>query len=109
MSTSIDPATGKPKKPGLINVYTMLLLVSLLAISFGCLLLLVEFGRYGYQMKPDPNLLRITTPSAPPAADVPAEPAPPAMNNEAPPQNPAPPADGTVPPPPATTPDPNNI
>jgi uncharacterized membrane protein len=38
------------------SIYTVLLLVALLAIAFSCLLLVLELFQYGLQIKPPANL-----------------------------------------------------
>jgi hypothetical protein len=38
------------------TIYTVLLLVALLAIVFSCLLLVLELAQYGFQFKPPANL-----------------------------------------------------
>lgn len=38
------------------SIYTVLLMIALVAIMFGCLLLVIEMARYGFQWKPPANL-----------------------------------------------------
>jgi hypothetical protein len=47
------------------SIYTVLLLVALVAIMFGCLLMVIELARYGFQWKPPANLRSATPASAP--------------------------------------------
>ncbi|HJQ78613.1 MAG TPA: hypothetical protein VJ828_01590 [Lacipirellulaceae bacterium] len=47
------------------SIYTVLLLVALLAIMFGCLLMVIELARYGFQWKPPANLRSAAPATAP--------------------------------------------
>jgi hypothetical protein len=38
------------------SIYTVLLLITLLALVFGCLMMILEWGQYGFQHKPPANL-----------------------------------------------------
>jgi hypothetical protein len=38
------------------TIYTVLLLIALVALSFSCLLMLIELFQYGFQFKPPANL-----------------------------------------------------
>ena len=38
------------------SIYTVMLLVSLLALTLGCLLLVLELWRYGFEMEPTAGL-----------------------------------------------------
>jgi hypothetical protein len=38
------------------SIYTVLLLIALLAIVFGCLLMVLELAQYEFQIKPPANL-----------------------------------------------------
>jgi hypothetical protein len=49
------------------SIYTVLLMISLVALMFGCLLLVIEMAQYGFQWKPPANLSS-TVPA--PALDV---------------------------------------
>jgi hypothetical protein len=43
---------AKPKT----SIYTVMLLIALLALTFSCLVLLLEWSRYSFQHKPPANL-----------------------------------------------------
>ena len=45
------------------SIYTVLLLIALVALVFSCLLMVLELAQYGFQMKPPANLRS----AAPPA------------------------------------------
>ena len=49
------------------SIYTVLLMIALVAILFSCLLLVIEMAQYGFQWKPPANLSS-TAPTT--AADV---------------------------------------
>lgn len=38
------------------SIYTVLLLITLLALVFSCLLMVLELAQYGFQIKPPANL-----------------------------------------------------
>ena len=38
------------------SIYTVLLMIALVAIMFSCLLLVIEMAKYGFQWKPPANL-----------------------------------------------------
>jgi hypothetical protein len=38
------------------TIYTVLLLIALLALVFSCLLMVLELAQYGFQIKPPANL-----------------------------------------------------
>ncbi len=38
------------------SIYTVLLMIALMAILFSCLLLVIEMAQYGFQWKPPANL-----------------------------------------------------
>lgn len=47
------------------SIYTVLLLVALVAILFSCLLMAIEMAQYGFQWKPPANLRSALPASAP--------------------------------------------
>lgn len=49
--TSNAPTAPKPKKPG-VNVYTMMLGLSLLAITLACVFLFLEWNSYNREIIP---------------------------------------------------------
>ncbi|HEX2477438.1 MAG TPA: hypothetical protein VHK01_21965 [Lacipirellulaceae bacterium] len=46
------------------SIYTVLLMIALVAILFSCLLLVIEMAQYGFQWKPPANLGSVTPASA---------------------------------------------
>ena len=38
------------------SIYSVLLLITLLALMFGCLMMIMEWWQYGFQYKPPANL-----------------------------------------------------
>ena len=50
-STQTTPAAPRPKKPG-VNVYTVMLGISLLAICLACLFLFLEWNSYNREIIP---------------------------------------------------------
>jgi hypothetical protein len=47
------------------SIYTVLLFIALLAIAFGCLLMVIELARYGFQWNPPANLRSAVPATAP--------------------------------------------
>jgi len=54
-SSSSEPRGVLVRRPR-TSIYTMLLLVALLALVLGCLMLLIELYSYDFQFKPSGNL-----------------------------------------------------
>ena len=54
-STPATPAAPKPKKPG-VNVYTVMLGLSLLAITLACVFLFLEWNSYNREYIPGKTL-----------------------------------------------------
>ncbi len=47
------------------SIYTVLLMIALVAIMFSCLLLVIEMAQYGFQWKPPANLSSAAPVAAP--------------------------------------------
>ena len=46
------------------TIYTVLLLIVLLALVIGCVMMVLEWAQYGFQYKPPANLRSATSPAA---------------------------------------------
>ena len=54
--SSSDRPRGVLVRRPTTSIYTVLLLVALLALVFSCVLMILELAQYGFQIKPPPNL-----------------------------------------------------
>jgi hypothetical protein len=54
-SSSDRPQGVLVRKPQ-TTIYTVLLLIALVALTLGCLLMVIELMQYGFQFKPPANL-----------------------------------------------------
>jgi hypothetical protein len=48
------PAVPKPPRRPMLDIYTVMLIISLVSISLACLFLLMEFSGYDYVYRPRP-------------------------------------------------------
>lgn len=63
-SNSEDQPRGILVRRQKSTIYTVLLLVVLLALAVSCLVLILEWAQYGFQYKPPANLRSATSPTA---------------------------------------------
>lgn len=62
-SNSDDQPRGILVRRQKSTIYTVLLLVVLLALAVSCLVLILEWAQYGFQYKPPANLRSATSPT----------------------------------------------